>query len=288
MHMSQYYIIYNPLAGDQKNTLQSVERLKRLVQPIPSSSFDITRVTSYRRFFTGLPKEDKIMICGGDGTLNRFLNDTAELHVPNSIYYYATGLSNNFLRDIAAPKQLPIPISKYLKSLPYAVINGHRYSFLNGVGLGLDGYCCKVVLETMDKSQRPLIYSKIAAKGLLLHCEPASATITVDGESYQYDNVWMAAAMNGRYNCGGMMVAPDQNRLDPEHKLHLAILHNTNRLRACHVCTSLFKREHLHYPESIHIHSGHHITVEYGRPATIQVDGEVIENVSQYEAHIAH
>ena len=35
-------------------------------------------------------------------------------------------------------------IGKYLKNLPQVEVNGKKYLFLNGVGYGIDGYCCEV------------------------------------------------------------------------------------------------------------------------------------------------
>jgi len=37
------------------------------------------------------------VIAGGDGTLNRFINDTAPLQIGCHIYYFATGSGNDFL-----------------------------------------------------------------------------------------------------------------------------------------------------------------------------------------------
>ena len=37
---------------------------------------------------------------GGDGTLNRFINDTIPLRTDCGIYYFATGSGNDFLADI--------------------------------------------------------------------------------------------------------------------------------------------------------------------------------------------
>ena len=36
--------------------------------------------------------------------------------------------------------------------------------------------------------------------------------ITVDGETFEYDNVWLAPSMKGKFYGGGMMIAPSQDR----------------------------------------------------------------------------
>ena len=61
---------------------------------------DITEIDDYGAFFRSLRDDDRVVIAGGDGTLNRFINDTAPLRTDCGIYYFATGSGNDFLADI--------------------------------------------------------------------------------------------------------------------------------------------------------------------------------------------
>ena len=49
---------------------------------------------------SSLEGDDSIIICGGDGTLNRFVNAIYDLNTDKEILYYAAGSGNDFLRDI--------------------------------------------------------------------------------------------------------------------------------------------------------------------------------------------
>ena len=49
---------------------------------------------------------------------------------------------------------MPVEISSYIKKLPICEINGKRYRFINGVGFGIDGYCCEMGDEFKKKSKR--------------------------------------------------------------------------------------------------------------------------------------
>ena len=76
--MQKYLILYNPQAGNGRGE----ENALTIQNILPDGSLtfrDMTRIADYREFFSGLPRDTSVVICGGDGTLNRFLNDTAGL-----------------------------------------------------------------------------------------------------------------------------------------------------------------------------------------------------------------
>ena len=53
----------------------------------------------YKSFFSKLSSDDKVIIAGGDGTLNRFINDTEGIKFENEILYYPIGTGNDFAHD---------------------------------------------------------------------------------------------------------------------------------------------------------------------------------------------
>ena len=53
-----------------------------------------------RHIFYSISPESDIVLCGGDGTLNRFINDSDGYPYENPLYYYGTGSGNDFLRDL--------------------------------------------------------------------------------------------------------------------------------------------------------------------------------------------
>ena len=88
--MLAYHILCNPHAY-RLNVLLPDDRL--LFR-------DITEIDDYGAIFRSLRDDDRVVIAGGDGTLNRFINDTAPLQIGCHIYYFATGSGNDFLADI--------------------------------------------------------------------------------------------------------------------------------------------------------------------------------------------
>ncbi len=281
--MSKSYVLYNPKAGNSEKFKASFEKLKELLGDKACEFCEVSAVLDYKKFFSELSPEDDIYICGGYGTLNHFVNDIADIVYSNNIYYFAAGTGNDFLNDVARGECEPVLINKYIVDLPSVSVNGKKYRFINGVGFGIDGYCCEVGDALKEKSDKPVNYTSIAIKGLLFHYKPANATVTVDGVEYKYKKVWIAPSMNGRFYGGGMMPTPAQDRLNPEHTVSLCLLHGSGKLHTLMVFPTIFKGEHIKHEKMVSVHTGHTITVKFDRPTALQIDGETIKNVTEYK-----
>jgi len=280
--MAKGYVIYNPLAGN--GTAKEDAKLLQVVLDEELEYYDMTRITNYGAFLSGLEEDDYLMIVGGDGTLNRFVNDTAGIEIPQKILYFPSGNGNDFARDVGANGN-PVVITQYLKNLPSVVVNGKSYRFINGVGFGIDGYCCQVGDELRKIPEKKVNYTGIAIKGLLFHFQARNAKVTVDGKEYAYKKVWIAPTMYGKYYGGGMIPAPEQDR--NSGKLSLMLFHGAGRLRTLCVFPSIFKGTHVKHKNMVAVHTGSDITVEFDRPTPLQIDGETILNVTKYTAKAA-
>ncbi|MBQ7398723.1 MAG: diacylglycerol kinase family protein [Clostridia bacterium] len=280
----KHYILYNPLSG-KGNGAQEAELLQLLYPGETCENYDMTAIDDYSAFFTDVTADDNVIICGGDGTLNRFINDTADISLPCDVLYHAIGSGNDFLRDVGqTTESAPFSIKQYLENLPMVEVKGKTYRFLNNVGFGIDGYCCEVGDEQKKRSTKPVNYTAIAIKGLLFHFKPTGATVTVDGVTHRYEKVWLAPTMKGRFYGGGMMPTPVQDRNATDRSLSLMVLHGSGKLKTLVVFPSIFKGEHVKHNEMVAIHRGHDICVRFDRPTALQIDGETILNVSEYRA----
>ena len=280
--MSKGYVIYNPLAGNGKAKEDS--QLLQMVLDEQMEYYDKTRITNYAAFISGMEKEDYLVIVGGDGTLNRFVNDTDGMEIAHEILYFPTGTGNDFAKDMGMGEN-PHSITAYLKDLPTVEVNGKRYRFINGVGFGIDGYCCEVGDELRKIPGKKVNYTGIAIKGLLFHFAPRNATVTVDGKEYTYKKVWIAPTMHGKFYGGGMIPTPKQDR--DSGKISLMLFHGAGRLRTLCVFPSIFKGEHVKHTKMVAVHTGKEITVEFDRPTPLQIDGETILGVTKYTAYAA-
>ena len=113
--MAKYHILYNPLAGNGACT-EKVRELSSILSGDELEYCDMTKISDYGEFFASIPAEDRVLVAGGDGTLNRFVNDTLGLEYGRDIYYFAAGSGNDFLHDLELSEKENI---KYMKEKNY-------------------------------------------------------------------------------------------------------------------------------------------------------------------------
>lgn len=282
----KYCILFNPYSGNGG----SQKRAEELQQVYGNGAeiLDMTKIENCAEFLAGFDKEDVIVICGGDGTLNRFVNNTVGMDIKCDILYAATGTGNDFLADLEKKSEdAPFSIKKYLSDLPVVTVNGVDYHFLNGVGFGIDGYCCEEGDKCkIEKPGEPVNYTAIAIKGLLGKFKPSNARIVVDGVEKSFKKVWLAPTMHGRYYGGGMKCAPDQDRLAEDKMNTLVVWQGTHKLPTLIAFPSIFKGEHVN-KKGITVMKGHEIFVEFDKPCALQIDGETIVGVTSYSVKSA-
>ena len=279
------YLLYNPLSGKENQSRIEAE-CNWVVSNIPVELIAITEITDLSDFFNKLELSDDVVIFGGDGTLNRVVNALSDRFVRNNIYYYPCGTGNDFARDICIDDMgSPVLINDYIKSLPTVTVKGDKYKFINGVGFGLDGYCCEIADLLKSKRKKPN-YVAIAIKGVLFRFKPVNATVVVDDVAYNFKKVWIAPTMFGRYYSGGIMPTPNQNRNATDKKVSFMAFHNAGKLRLLTMLPSSFKGKHIKYKNNLTILEGKNISVTFDNPTPLQIDGETVLDVISYNVTV--
>ena len=265
------YYLYNPLAnnGIKKEAVNG--------QMIDATSID------YKDFFKKLKKKDEVVLIGGDGTINYLINHVDCDKLENNVYLLSNGTGNDFLNDIGANSKEEILLNKYLKNLPTVKVKDLKQKFIDNMGFGIDGYCCEVADQIKAKEPNKKInYTAIAIKGLLFYFKPCHATIEVDGKTYEYDDVWLAPTMKGKYYGGGMKVAPDQDRFSKV--LSVVVYKSKSKLKALMAFPSIFEGKHVEKKDMVEVLTGKKIHVTFSRPCAAQIDGDTILDVKEYWA----
>ena len=278
--MGKYYFLYNPKSGN--GTGKETAGKAAALTDGEAVFEDITAIKDYPAFFAKLQPGDAIVICGGDGTLSRFADDNYGRLPENKIYHFSSGTGNDFQRDIGAKAgEELVEVGKYIVNLPTVVINGAAHRFINGVGYGIDGYCCEEGDRQHEQGVKNINYTSIAIKGLLFHYKPKDATIIVDGKEYKFKKAWLAPTMNGRYYGGGMNATPAQDRLN-NSTLSTLVMYGKGKIKTLMVFPSIFKGEHVNHKEMVEVLTGRKITVRFESPAALQIDGETVTGVNEY------
>ena len=277
--MAKYKILYNPKSNNKQGKT-AAQAVTKLIKGEEYEYIDWLSITDRNQFFNALDEYDKIILCGGDGTLNHFINDVDTDALKNDVYLYAVGTGNDFVTSIGGDTETLIPINEYIVNLPTVTVKQKDYKFINGVGFGIDGYCCEVGDAQKEKSDKPVNYTSIAIKGLLFHFQPVNAVVTVDGKVERFKKVWIAPTMYGTCYGGGMFPTPDQKR--GEGKVSTMLFFGKGRLKTLSVFPAIFKGEHVQHTDMVKIFTGKTATVKFDRPTALQIDGETIKNVTEY------
>lgn len=265
------YYLYNPLANNGIKTYAPDAEL------IDASKLD------YPEFFAGLSEDDEVILIGGDGTINYLINQVDTDNIKNKIYLYGNGSGNDFLNDLNEKPGKEILINQYLKNLPVATVKGKEYKFIDNMSFGIDGYCCEEADRIKAKKPNKKInYTTIAIKGLLYAYKPCHAWIEVDGKEYEFDNVWLAPAMKGRYCGGGMMLAPGQDR--NSDLLTVIVYMSKSKLKSLKNFPLIFEGKHVELTDMVKVIPGKKVHVRFSKPCAVQIDGETILDVTEYWA----
>lgn len=276
------YLFYNPSARNGK-AAEDLQLIKKTLDGQDVEIYAVTDIDDYVSVIDRIQPEDIVYIVGGDGTLNRFINDSTNLRILGDIFFYPAGTGNDFKHDVDPDNSLyRIRLNDYIRNLPTVTVSGVTYRFINGIGFGIDGYCCEEGDRQRAAGRQDINYSAIAVKGCLFGFKPYGADITVDGETRHYDKVWLAPTMFGRYYGGGMKVAPEQDRNNSQHTVTSVVIHGTGRLKTLIRFAKIFSGEHTKYTDMVDIRTGHEIRVVFDRPCALQIDGETVKNVTEY------
>lgn len=282
--MAKGYVLYNGKAGHE----QSLEEIRKYESVMIKDSaepeyMDVLTIEDYEAFFSRLKTDDYIVLVGGDGTINRFVNNTDGLDCKNRIFYLPNGTGNDFAHDFGYERGCePFEITNALKDLPVVTVKDKKYRFINGIGYGIDGYCCEVGDELKKIPGKKVNYTVIAIKGLLFHYKTTNAKVTIDGETRTYKKVWLVPTMKGRFYGGGMIPTPEQRRDNGNGILSTMILFGSGKLKTLMIFPSIFKGEHVKHHKHVEVLTGHEIEVEFDRPTSLQIDGETILGVTSY------
>ena len=278
----KYIFMVNPLAGEGKAE-KCVEALK-ISESDEIIYEDFTKIENFASYTEKLDPLDRLVICGGDGTLNGFVNALGDTKIFNEIIYIPAGSGNDFMHDVdRMEKDGPFIINEYIENLPSVTVKDKKYRFVNGVGFGVDGYVCADGNLRRAKGKK-VNYILSALKGLAYAFKPVNATVTVDGETRNYKQVWMTTTMKGRFFGGGMKITPHQNRKDKDGKISVLIAHDLSSLKILTLFPLIFAGKHITHTDVVDIFRCHSVCVKYDSPCFLQMDGETIDNVTEYKA----
>lgn len=226
-------------------------------------------------FTTSWPKDwanySEAWIVGGDGTLNHFINQYPQFHLPMSIFKGGTGNDFQWMLygGISVEEQVELVLTARPKPVDAGYCNNHL--FLNGVGIGLDG---KVVQDLLGKRKwnGKCSYYMVVLRNIFFFKE---FLCTVFNESFSSrEKCLMISVANGKRYGGGFYVNPKGEIND--HQLEVNIIGHVAAHQRIRFLSTIEKGLHLDLPVVSSVKTAEiHIKAETIIPA--HVDGEYID-----------
>ena len=186
-------------------------------------------------------ENDKIIVFGGDGTLNGVINGLSEKNAP-ALGFIPFGSGNDFARGLGLPTDPNEALNAILHSknvrtldLGEVACGDNTRRFCISGGAGYDAGVC----EELDRSRIKKILNKLHAgklayfvigfKHWLSHPKVAGEIIVDGKDSIRFDRLSFVSAHNLKYEGGGYPFAPGA---DPEDgRLSLCIVAIRSRLK---------------------------------------------------------
>ena len=88
------YLLFNPKSNNGNNDINIIDKSIGGRELVKINLLDI----DVKEFVPTLTENDKVFLCGGDGTICRFANNTYGFEFPCPVYIIQSGTGNDFLR----------------------------------------------------------------------------------------------------------------------------------------------------------------------------------------------
>ncbi|QWC00004.1 hypothetical protein KHQ88_00050 [Mycoplasmatota bacterium] len=266
-----FLIIHNPLSSNKKSrkkTKKIVRQFKK--KNIPFIVRSTLKIDDMNSFLNRRDYITDILLLGGDGSINYFINNVDFQHIEQRIYLAKSGSGNDFLRSLKQIGTGDINIGQ-------AILNDEKsIKFINGCGLGFDGMVCHYVNNDHKKNKISYLINVFRS---IINYNYQDIKVTIDGVEHHYKRAYIASIQNGKYFGGGMKVAPQANITDDSYEI--IIVHNLNKLLLQTLLMTIYPGWHRFLKKRVEILRGKHIQVVFSENTFFQADGEVQSDINK-------
>lgn len=260
-------IICNPKSGKGK----SLQLLPMFENFITQHNFN------YQSFTGNLPNNlnnfTDLVIMGGDGTINYTLHHFKHINIPVAMISCGTGndIATLLLGNTSTQQQFETALFGAIQKVDAGMCN--QKLFINGVGIGFDGWVVKRLLAKNLLRGKAAYYSTVIS--LLLFYNETKVSINIDGEQSE-TNLFMLSAANGKTYGGGFKVAPLAEINDG--LLEIIVVDKLPVLKRLRYLPVIENGKHLNKPLSFLTYkTGKKITVQSTQKLKAHLDGEYME-----------
>ena len=271
MMSAQALILINPTSRQGDDDLAPVLNVldSSGIIPIPvrfKAVDDIARLIADHR--DGI---DRIVIGGGDGTLNACIKSVKESGLPLGIL--PMGTANDLARTLQIPFDLReaarVVADGRIDRIDLGVVNGTY--FFNAASIGLAVKVTRTLNPETKKRWGGLAYPLTLIKAFREN-RPFAAQVNCDGRTDVFRSIQITVG-NGRHYGRGMAIREDAEIDD--HLLHCYSLKPQSLWELLRAAPAIFKGafENL---DRVSLMAGRRIDIDTGRSMAIDIDGELI------------
>lgn len=269
------YLCYNPYSRNGNKIDKIYKKLikKDLVKLVNLTELDEENIIPLINRLNE-KKDAKVIIAGGDGTLNKIANKISNFNINKDIYLYKAGTGNDFRRSIKGKGHL-VKITEYLKNLPSITFNNKKELFLNGIGLGLDANVATYINTTRNDKSKSKFFK--ATYKCIKEFKPFDIDVEIDENKLKFKNCVLVSVLNAEYVGGGMKFAPRLKRLDK--KLGFLVINNISKIKLCLLFPLIYLGLHVYFKKYVSYITGNNIKIKSNTKNNLQIDGEHHFNV---------
>lgn len=249
----QTYLIINPVAGKNQST-QIISRLLdrlNIEHPQVKVIFTEKRGDARRLGFEFKNDNAKIIICGGDGTINEVINGLGAYCAP-IIDIFPIGSGNDFARELSVTQDFDsffsnLDVNSYKNiDLGQIVISDNQkndiFLFSSSCGIGFDALAA--YYSNLNQKLKGITLYLVSVFKALKKYPVSRINLHCEGEEYSQDSI-MISIGNGKTSGGGFKLLPHASINDG--KLDISIIAYLNRLKILYYLPIAIFGKHTHF-----------------------------------------
>lgn len=285
--------IINPASGFGKTR----KKIRSLIKEINAQKADATIVQTHHALHAStLAKQalnngaERIVIIGGDGTLNEVVNgyfdERGNPHNPRaSLAVVPSGTGSDFARTVGQKDDIAQAIDKALNGESHLIdlghveardTNGQKVSrhFINVSSLGISGLVAGFMKNITKKLGSTSAYFLSTVQAIRAFNAPTLMITNHDGQKTTIKNCALISFANGKYFGSGMKIAPEA--LIDDGLFDVISIHDLSTLFFLANGYRVYQGTHLSLPNVLSMRDGKcYVESLFKEPVYVETDGEL-------------
>lgn len=279
-----YHLVHNPTAGRGRVS----DALPRVQQFFAAQGLPLTVLPSVdraesARLVAALPSDARILVLGGDGTLNGVVQSS--VHTERVLGILPSGSADDFsfalgLDRFDLESALEVVRAGFVRTVDTGSVNGVR--FINAFGSGFDADV-NAQREAFPRWVRGTNAYLLSVFVTLARLRNVPVLVQVDGQTVHDGPALLVSVQNGPRTGGSFMFSPEA--CVDDGLFDVVIAGRLGRLGTVRVLPKVFTGKHLLDPR-VSLFRGSQVRVSWAEPREAHLEGEMQARTSVFDAQL--